>query len=162
MARGVNKVFLVGNLGKDPEVRYAQSGTAFASFSVACNESRKQPDGTYADHVEWVNCVAIGKQAETAGQYLKKGSTVHIEGKLQTRKWQDKDGNTRYSTEVVVAPFGLTMLGKAEGNRPPHPADTEATREQPAGGGGGWPDTGGFSPDDDVPFRELPRHLWRW
>lgn len=145
MARGVNKVFLVGNLGKDPEVRYAQSGTAFASFSVACNESRKQPDGTYADHVEWVNCVAIGKQAETAGQYLKKGSTVHVEGKLQTRKWQDKDGNTRYSTEVVVAPFGLTMLGKADGNRPPHLADAAAPSE-------GEFAAGGFDPNDDVPF----------
>lgn len=142
--RGVNRVTLIGNAGKDPDLRYSQTGTAFASFSLACNEKRKQPDGTYADHVEWVNVLAIGKTAETVGQYLKKGHTVYIEGKLQTRKWQDKDGNTRYTTEVVVAPGGLVLLGKSESNRPPHPSEGSSP--------GDGPMDGGFDPNDDVPF----------
>lgn len=151
--RGVNRVTLLGNLGKDPDIRYSQSGTAFASFSLACNESRKQKDGTYSDFVEWVNVVAIGKTAETAGQYLKKGSPVYIEGKLQTRKWQDKDGHDRWTTEVVVSPVGLILLGQGTGNRAPHPSEGESQRGPASNDSFPGPGDGdGFDPYSDVPF----------
>lgn len=100
MARGVNKVILIGNLGKDPEIRYTQSGTAVGSFSLATTERQKKND-EWIDHTEWHNIVVWGKLAENAEKFLKKGSTVYIEGRLQTRKWQDKDGRDRYTTEIV-------------------------------------------------------------
>lgn len=98
---GVNKVILVGNLGKDPEMRYTASGVPVTNFSLAVSD--------YKDKTEWFNIVCFNKQAETAGQYLEKGRQVFIEGRLQTRNYDDKDGNKRYVTEVVVS--NLTFIG---------------------------------------------------
>ncbi len=98
----VNKVILIGNLGRDPEVRQTQSGSQVATLNIATTERRKQADGTWGDHTEWHRCVAFGRTAETAGRFLSKGRQVYIEGKLSTRKWQDKDGRDRWSTEVII------------------------------------------------------------
>lgn len=110
MARGVNKVILVGNLGQDPEVRYTANGTAVANLRIATSESwRDKQTGEQRENTEWHTVVLFGKTAEIASQYLKKGRQVFIEGKLQTRKWQDKSGNDRFSTEVVAN--DMQMLG---------------------------------------------------
>lgn len=98
----VNKVFLLGNLGQDPELRYTQSQSAVCTLSLATGERRKNAEGEWVDHTEWHSVVVWGKQAENCGKYLSKGSQAHIEGRLQTRKWQDKDGNDRYTTEIVA------------------------------------------------------------
>ena len=110
MARGVNKVFLIGNLGADPDLRYTPNGAAVASFSVATTEGRKDKDGNWKDHTEWHRVVTWNKLAETAGEYLKKGSQVYIEGRIQTREWDDKEGVKRYTTEIVAQ--NLQILGR--------------------------------------------------
>jgi len=103
MARGINKVILVGNLGNDPEVRYANNGNAIANISVATSESWKDKNtGDQQEKTEWHRVVMFNRLGEIAGEYLKKGSKVYIEGKLQTRKWQDQSGNDRYTTEIVA------------------------------------------------------------
>lgn len=108
--RGINKVILVGNLGQDPEVRYMPNGSAVANFSVATSESWKDKQtGENRDRTEWHRVVVFGKLAEIAGEYIKKGTQVYLEGQLQTRKWQDQTGNDRYTTEVVVNPIGGTL-----------------------------------------------------
>ena len=110
MARGVNKVILVGNLGNDPDVRFTPNGSAVANLSIATSESWKdQNTDQWQEKTEWHRVVIFGKTAEVAQQYLRKGSKVYIEGKLQTRKWQGQDGQDRYTTEVVVAPYGGQM-----------------------------------------------------
>lgn len=106
----VNKVILVGNLGKDPEVRYLDSGTPVATLAVATNESYKNKNGEKVTNTEWHNVVLWRGQAEVAEKFLKKGDLIYIEGKLRTRSWDDKEGNKRYATEVVADTF--TMLGK--------------------------------------------------
>ena len=106
----VNKVVLVGHLGGDPETRFTPSGTAVANFNIATNESWKDANGELQDKTEWHRCVMFGKTAELAGELLKKGQLVYMEGKLQTRNWEDKDGIKRYTTEVVCDMF--TMLGR--------------------------------------------------
>ena len=98
---GVNKVILVGNLGKDPEVKYLDSGVAVANFSLATSESYKNKEGERVNQTEWHNIVAWGKLADFATEYIQKGQLVYIEGRLQTRNWQDKDGNSRKTTEIV-------------------------------------------------------------
>lgn len=98
----VNKVILIGNLGADPEVRYSQNGTAIASFRMATTESWKKQDGSKEELTEWHRIVAFGRLGEICGEYLSKGSKVFVEGRLQTRKWQDRDGNDRYTTEIVA------------------------------------------------------------
>jgi single-strand DNA-binding protein len=98
--RGVNSIHILGNLGKDPELRYSSGGTAVANFSVAVGE-KKKVDGEWQDHTEWFNVVLFGKTAETAGEWLKKGSGVYVSGRLQTRSYDGKDGEKRYITEVV-------------------------------------------------------------
>ena len=114
MARGINKVILVGNLGQDPEVRYMPSGGAVANISIATSESWKDKQtGQPVDKTEWHRIVFFNRLAEIAGEYLKKGSQVYVEGKLQTRKWQDQAGVERYSTEVVANE--LQMLGGRQG-----------------------------------------------
>jgi len=114
-SRGINKVILVGNLGQDPEVRYAANGNAITTISIATSESWKDKNtGQMQDKTEWHRVVFFGKLAEIAGEYLRKGSQVYVEGKLQTRKWQDKtSGQDRYTTEVVVDGFSgvMQMLG---------------------------------------------------
>ncbi|MWN05557.1 single-strand DNA-binding protein [Gilliamella bombicola] len=112
--RGINKVILVGNLGQDPEVRYMSNGNAVANFSIATSESWKDKQtGETRDRTEWHRVVVFGKLAEIAGEYIKKGTQVYLEGQLQTRKWQDQSGQDRYTTEVVINPIGgiLQILG---------------------------------------------------
>jgi len=112
MAGSVNKVILVGNLGKDPEVRYLESGAAVANFPIATSETYKDRNtGEKNTQTDWHNIVVWRGLADVAEKYLKKGSLVYIEGKLKTRSWQDKEGNTRYTTEVVAD--NMTMLGRA-------------------------------------------------
>ncbi len=106
---GVNKVILVGNLGKDPEVRYLDNGVAVANFSLATTENYKNKEGERVSQTEWHNIVLWRGLAEVAEKWLKKGSSVYVEGKIRTRKWEDKEGNTRYSTEILGD--NMTMLG---------------------------------------------------
>ncbi|MGO0308421.1 single-stranded DNA-binding protein [Endozoicomonas acroporae] len=131
MARGVNKVILIGNLGNDPDVRFTPNGSAVANLSLATSESWKDRNtGQQQEKTEWHRVVIFGKLAEIAQQYLRKGSKVYIEGKLQTRKWQGQDGQDRYTTEIVVDGFSgqLQMLdGRQEG-----------AMGAPMGGGGGY------------------------
>lgn len=118
--RGVNKVIIIGNLGQDPEVRYTQNSTAVATLSVATSEAWKDKQtGEQKEVTEWHRVVLWDKLAEIAGEYLKKGSKVYIEGKLQTRKWQDQSGNDKYTTEIVVKGFDgtLQMLDSREGGQ---------------------------------------------
>ena len=120
MARGINKVIIVGNLGQDPETRYMPSGSAVTNFTVATNESWKDKQtGEQKDRTEWHRVAMFNRLAEIAAEYLRKGSQVYIEGKLRTRKWQDKDGQDRYTTEIIADE--MQMLGGRGG----------------AGGGGG-------------------------
>ncbi|MEL7437868.1 MAG: single-stranded DNA-binding protein [Pseudomonadota bacterium] len=121
-SRGINKVILVGNLGNDPEIRYMPNGGAVANITIATSESwRDKATGEQREKTEWHRVVLFGKLAEVAGEYLRKGSQVYIEGQLQTRKWQDQSGQDRYSTEVVVQGFNgvMQMLGgRAQGGAP--------------------------------------------
>lgn len=121
-SRGINKVILVGNLGNDPEVRYLPSGGAVANITVATSESwRDKATGEQREKTEWHRVSLFGKLAEVAGEYLRKGSQVYIEGQLQTRKWQDQSGQDRYSTDIVVQGFNgvMQMLGgRAQGGAP--------------------------------------------
>jgi len=110
MSKSVNKVILIGNLGKDPEVKYTPSGMAVAKFSLATNDRFKDKEGNWQDRTEWHNLVAFQRTAEIAGEYLKKGRTVYIEGKLQTSSWDDKEtGAKKYKTEIIVNE--LVLLG---------------------------------------------------
>tara|TARA_B100001287_G_scaffold36329_1_gene25753 strand:- start:3530 stop:3946 length:417 start_codon:yes stop_codon:yes gene_type:complete len=106
---GVNKVILVGNLGKDPEVRYLDNGVAVANFSLATTENYKNKQGDRVSQTEWHNIVFWRGLAEVAEKYLKKGDSVYVEGKLRTRRWEDKDGNAKYTTEILAD--NMTMLG---------------------------------------------------
>lgn len=142
----LNKVMLIGNLGKDPEVRYTPGGTAVASFSLATGEKFKNKNGEWEERTEWHNVVLWGRQAEVAGEYLSKGKTVYIEGRLQTRKWQDKDGRDRWTTEVVGEKMQMLSARGEGGGRP-------SGRGGDAGfGGGPGFDEPAFNPDDDIPF----------
>lgn len=117
-SKGVNKAILVGNLGKDPEVRYTQDGKAIANLTLATSESWKDQSGQVQEKTEWHRVSIFGKLAEIAGEYLRKGSQIYIEGKLQTRKWTNKEGQDQYTTEIVLDPFNgvMQMLGgKGEG-----------------------------------------------
>ena len=117
-SKGVNKVILVGNLGKDPEIRYTQDGKAIASLTLATSESWKGQSGQVQEKTEWHRVSIFGKLAEIAGEYLRKGSQIYIEGKLQTRKWQNKEGQDQYTTEIVLDPFNgvMQMLGGKSDN----------------------------------------------
>ena len=110
----VNKVILVGNLGKDPELKYTPAGAAVVSFSMATTETYKDKDGNRQSKTEWHNIVAWRQLAEICGKFLHKGKQVYVEGKLTTRKWQDRDGNDRYTTEIVI--HDMKMLGKTSDN----------------------------------------------
>ncbi|MFC1778129.1 single-stranded DNA-binding protein [Pseudomonadota bacterium] len=128
MARGVNKVILVGNLGKDPEMKYTASGAAIANITVATADSwNDKQTGEKVEKTEWHRVVAFQRLAEIMGEYLKKGSQVYIEGKLQTRKWQDQNGQDRYTTEIVAS--NMQMLGGSGGNNTPSPKPT--TKPEP-------------------------------
>ena len=141
----LNKVMLIGNLGKDPEVRHTASGTAVATFSIATSERFKNKQtNEWEKKTEWHNIVLWDKQATLAGQYLTKGSTIYIEGRLQTRKWQDRDGADRYSTEITVSE--LELLDKRESAGDTHPS---AAAPPQTDGAGAW-EPGTL--DDEIPF----------
>lgn len=147
----VNKVILVGFIGKDPEIRYLPSGDAVANFSVATTDVWKDKEGQKQERTEWSRCNAFGKTAEAIGQYVKKGSQVYIEGKLATRKWQDKEsGQDRYATEIRVDRIQF-LDSKPSGARPA--ADGNEYAERSGSSSRGSPRTGGAeSMDDDIPF----------
>ena len=144
MARGINKVILVGNLGADPETRYMPSGGAVTNIRIATSESWKDKNtGDQQERTEWHNVAFFGRLAEISAEYLRKGSQVYIEGKLRTRKWQDKDGNDRWSTEVIANE--MQMLGGRPGSGAP--AAQSSAAAAPAG-----PPSGSGEFDDDIPF----------
>lgn len=145
----LNKVMLIGNLGKDPEVRFTASGQAVASFSIATSEKFKNRSGDMEERTEWHNIVLWGRLAEIAKEYLAKGRTVFIEGRLQTRKWQDRDGKDRWSTEVVGDRMQL-LGGRGDGG-----AGRQAAPRSGDEGFNNSPepyDNPSFNPDDDIPF----------
>ena len=127
MSKGtVNKVILIGRLGKDPDMRYTPSGTAVANFSLATNSSFKDSDGNWQDKTEWHNIVTFGRTAEIAGEYLKKGKLVYIDGRLQTSSWEDQNGQKRYKTEVVASELQLIgSRGDSESGADTSAADAE-------------------------------------
>jgi len=161
MARGINKVILVGNIGRDPEVRYTSNGGAVANITLATTEQwRDKQSGQTQERTEWHRVVMFGRLGEIAGEYLKKGSQVYIEGKLQTRKWQDQSGQDRYTTEIVAS--DMQMLGgrgagggTADFNQDSDPgygqqAPKSGGMPSPAAGGGAVDNFDDF--DDDIPF----------
>jgi len=141
----VNKVVLVGHLGGDPETRFTASGAAVANFNLATNESWRDANSEIQDKTEWHRCVMFGKSAELGGDLLKKGQLVYVEGKLQTRNWEDKDGVKRYTTEVLCEMF--TMLGRK--------MDNEGGAQQtspPSSNDGSNNSSDNNDDDDDLPF----------
>ncbi|MEJ2360742.1 MAG: single-stranded DNA-binding protein [Gammaproteobacteria bacterium] len=146
MARGVNKVILIGNLGRDPEVRYMPNGQAVANVAIATSESWKDKNtGEQQERTEWHRVVFFRRLAEIAGEYLKKGSKVYIEGKLQTRKWQDNQGQDRYTTEIVANEMQmLDSRGGSNNNYSSAPADMDMGNEPQMAAAGDF--------DDDIPF----------
>jgi single-strand DNA-binding protein len=162
----VNKAILVGYLGKDVETKFLSSGDAVANASLATSEQWKDKSGEKQERTEWHSLVFYRRLAEIAGEYLKKGSLIYVEGRIQTRKWQDKEGHDRYTTEIIVQE--MKMLGKANtGNdaqnkaSPPTPASQPRPAQQAVEGKA---TPGAFDNfDDDIPFFEPNRHynLWR-
>ncbi len=150
----VNKVILVGNLGADPEMRYLPSGEAVANIRIATTDTWKDKDGNKQEATEWHRISFFGRQAEVCGQYLKKGSQIYVEGSIRTRKWQDKEGQDRYSTEIKGD--RMQMLGGRQGMGDAPPRDSAGG----SGGGGGsrpapaqQPAGGNFNDfEDDIPF----------
>ena len=152
MSRGINKVILVGHLGKDPEVKYLPSGSAVANVTIATSESWKdKQSGDKQERTEWHNVVFFGKLAEIVGEYLKKGAQAYVEGSLRTRKWQDKEGKDRYTTEIVAS--DMQMLGSKQGSgggasynshEDSSPSRGSAAPSAPVGGPADF--------DDDIPF----------
>ena len=156
----VNKVILIGNLGRDPETRYTTGGDAVTNLNIATSEQWKDKSGEKQERTEWHRVVLFGRQAEIAGEYLKKGRSVYIEGRLQTRKYTDKDGVEKYSTEIVAD--RMQLLGSREGGGGAS-GDVEfsgggGSASRGSGGGGGKPAGGGAKKtnaddlDDDIPF----------
>ena len=138
---GVNKVILVGNLGKDPEVRHLDNGVAVANFSLATTESYTNKQGERVNQTEWHNIVLWRGLADVAEKYLKKGNSVYVEGKISTRKWEDKEGNTRYSTDIIADK--MTMLGsKSDNSNTSTESRTSSTEPKPSED----------SENDDLPF----------
>ncbi|MEE4241921.1 MAG: single-stranded DNA-binding protein [Desulfopila sp.] len=158
----VNKVILVGNLGKDPELRYTPSGTAVATFSLATTERYKDRDGQRQEKTEWHNIVAWRQLAEICGKFLHKGKQVYIEGKIQTRSYDDRDGNKRYITEIVVDQ--MQMLGSKDdgqqggggygGQQDKGNSPSQRSGQQSSGGSSSRDDfeEPAFNPDDEIPF----------
>lgn len=153
---GVNKVILVGNLGRDPEVRSTNDQTLVATFSLATSERRKDASGQWSNHTEWHRIVAFGKLAEFSRNYLKKGKQVFVEGKLRTNKWQDKEGHDRQTTEILAAAIqfvgtkesGSGMGASSGGDSGYLPEGLQSADSLPESGGGDEP----TFDDDDIPF----------
>jgi single-strand DNA-binding protein len=168
MAEGLNKVMLLGNLGKDPELRYTQGGQAVLNLRIATNESFQNRDGERQERTEWHSVIIWGKRGEGLSKILQKGKQLFIDGRLQTRQWEDKQGNKRYTTEIVANE--VILLGGAGGGRgydaPNDGPSPEDEGMMPSGGGGrrgggggggrsgegGGGEGGGFQDDDDIPF----------
>jgi single-strand DNA-binding protein len=155
MARGINKVILIGNLGQDPETRTTPGGTTVTNIRIATSESwTDKASGEKKEQTEWHTVVMWNRLGEIAAEYLRKGSQVYIEGRLQTRKWQDKQGNDRYTTEVVASE--MQMLGGRGGGGSGAAQETRDTREAGGGRGAGAAAPAGAGPsadfDDDIPF----------
>ncbi len=159
MARGVNKVILVGNLGQDPELRYTGSGTAVCNLRLATNESYKDASGEWVERTEWHSVVTWSRLAEICNEYLTKGSQVYFEGSLQTRSYDDKDGNTKYVTEVKAREM-MMLSGRGESGASYSDSAPAARSSKPAGAAkaaapSAAADSGDdytFEPDDDLPF----------
>lgn len=151
MARGVNKAIIVGTVGQDPELKYSQNGSAICNLSVATNESWKDKQtGEKQERTEWHRISMFGKLAEIAGKYLRKGSQAYFEGRIQTRKWQDKEGNDRYSTEIVANEMQMLGGKNSGGDEVPARSTHGKPPEQPPAASGAAGD--GF---DDIPFNKL-------
>ena len=151
----VNKAILIGNLGKDPEVRYMPSGEAIANITLATTDTWKDKSGEKQERTEWHRVSFFGRQAEVVGEYLKKGSQIYVEGRIQTRKWQDKEGQDRYTTEIVADRMQM-LGGKSSGG-----GSFEVVENRPAASSGGAAATAKAAPaakgsfdnfDDDIPF----------
>jgi single-strand DNA-binding protein len=149
MAKSLNKVMLIGNLGKDPELRYTTSGVAVATFTIATNESWKDQEGNLQERTEWHNIVAWRKLAEICGEWLKKGKKVYIEGRLQTRNYDDKNGVKKYVTEIVADDLIMLDGGGGMGARAAAANSNAGATDQFTAPGA---DAGGASKDDDLPF----------
>lgn len=146
MACGVNKAIILGNLGNDPDMRYTSSGSAVANITIATSETWKDKEsGEKQEKTEWHRVSAFGKLAEIIGEYLRKGSQVYIEGRIQTRKWQDKDGNDRYTTEIIANE--LQMLGGKNNNDEQPQQNATPQDSSPAVASNDF--------DDDIPFNKL-------
>ncbi len=144
--RGVNKVILIGNLGKDPEVRYTPSGQAVANFSLATTEVGSSKDGGKQEYTEWHRIVAWGRLAEICGEYLTKGKSVYIEGALRTRSWQDKEGGNRWTTEIIARTMQiLSPAGEKQGQSPQPKKEEELPSDFTF-------DEDSVGTDDDIPF----------
>jgi single-strand DNA-binding protein len=150
----INKVFVLGNLGRDPETRYVPSGDAVTNFSVATSRYFKNKEGERQEETEWHRITCFGRTAEVAGEYLQKGMPVHVEGHLKTRKWKDKDDIERYTTEIICDQ--LTLIAKKDGDeRPARRDDNDDRPARPAGKPTAKPSkaqTNFADMDDDIPF----------
>ena len=157
MGRGVNRVILVGHLGQDPEIRYMPNGGAVANITLATSESwRDKATGEQKEITEWHRVILFGKLAEVAGEYLRKGSQIYIEGKLRTRKWQDQSGQDKYTTEVIVNVGGVMQMlgGKQDGGAANKPQQSQPQRQP----GPSTPPANNEPPmdfDDDIPFASI-------
>jgi len=162
MARGVNKVIILGNLGADPEMKYTANGTAVCNLRIATSEAFKGQDGNWQERTEWHRVVVYGKSAENCGQYLSKGRQVYIEGRLQTRSWDDQSGQKRWMTEIVAREVQFLGGGQQGGQGGGYGGQGGQQGGQGGGYGGGYgqqqgghPDDGFGGPppsDDDIPF----------
>ena len=151
----VNKVILIGNLGRDPETRYMPDGGAITNISIATTETWKDKAGEKQEKTEWHRIAFFGKLAEIAGEYLKKGSQVYVEGRLQTRKWQDKDGVDKYTTEIVADRMQMlgSRSGMGAGDRGGEAPEREGSTAKPAAGKPAAKAGGKFDDfEDDIPF----------
>jgi single-strand DNA-binding protein len=150
-SRGINKVILIGNLGQDPEVRYMPNGGAVCNISVATSETWKDKNtGENQERTEWHRVVMFRRLAEIAGEYLKKGSKVYLEGRLQTRKWQDQQGQDRYTTEIIADQMQMLDSRGGSADFAGGGQQQAAPQGQPSGGSAPAPTDGGF--EDDIPF----------
>ncbi len=141
----VNKVFLIGRLGKEPELRYTPTGTAVANFPMATDRKWRDKEGTLHQETDWHNIVIMGKQAEIAASYLKKGSLIFVEGRIQNRSWEDKDGNKHYRTEIVA--FRFQMLDKKPTGEEYSQEETDTVEQEE-----NTEKKSGEGVDDDIPF----------
>jgi single-strand DNA-binding protein len=156
MAAGVNKAILVGHLGADPDMRYTPSGQGVCELRIATSESWNDKNGQRQERTEWHRIVVWGKRAEICSKYLSKGRQVYVEGRIQTRNYDDKEGHKRYITEIIASDVQFLGGGKSEGDRsrsqsqdaPPPPSDSDFGGY----GGGSSSGGGGAGPDDDIPF----------